>query len=134
MTHLDHDDIYIRCCFVLNTLHNFRSDSIMSNHDDKDDTALDTSLDTKSYPVDYVSELFNAIDWGSRVKTKRPTDHWIDPGSWDQHSYTMKYLEYRIEEGQIDLTNPFHIEESNKIRTRLEKKKAVNFHLIVPFS
>ena len=94
------------------------------SHDDA--SSLDTSLDTQTYPVDYVSELFNAIDWGSRVKTRRPTDHWIDPGSWDKHSYTMKYLEYRIEEGQIDLTNPFHIEESNKIRTRLEKKRAVS--------
>ena len=99
----------------------------MSNNDDA--SSLDTSLDTATYPVDYVSEMFNAIDWGSRVKTRRRTDHWIDPGSWDRHSYTMKYLEYRIEEGQIDLTNPFHIEESNKIRTRLEKKKSVSIHI-----
>lgn len=101
----------------------------MSNDNSHDEAALDTSLDTQTYPGDYVSELFNAIDWGSRVKTRRPADHWIDPGSWDKHSYTMKYLEYRIEEGQIDVSNPFHIEESNKIRTRLEKKKAVSKHL-----
>ena len=90
------------------------------------DSSVETSLDTTTYPVDYVSELFNSIDWGSRVKDKMSEDHWIDPGSWDQHSYTMKYLQYRLEEGQVDLTNPFHIEESNKIRTRLEKKKAVS--------
>ena len=99
----------------------------------EDASSLNTSLDTQTYPVDYVSELFNAIDWGSRVKTRRPTDHWIDPASWDKHSYTMKYLEYRIEEGQIDLTNPFHIEESNKIRTRLEKKRAVSKNTVEGF-
>ena len=89
------------------------------------DTSLDTSLDTKEYPSDYVSDLFNSIDWGSRVKNPRSETRWIDPGSWDSSSYTMKYLEYKIEDGQVDLTNPFHIEESNKIRTRLDKKSKV---------
>ena len=89
------------------------------------DTSLDTSLDTKEYPHDYVSELFNSIDWGSRVKNPRSESRWIDPGSWDSCSYTMKYLNYKIEEGQVDLTNPFHIEESNRIRTRLDKKSKV---------
>jgi len=86
------------------------------------DSSFDSTLDTKTYPSDYVSELFNNIDWDARVKNPRNETHWIDPGSWGEYSYTMKYLEYKIEEGQVDLSNPFHIEESNKLRSRLVKK------------
>ena len=67
------------------------------------------------------------INWGARVKNPRNVKHWLDPGTWDEYSYTRKYLEYKIEEGQVDLTNPFHIEESNKLRSRLVKKSKVNF-------
>ena len=89
------------------------------------DTSIDHSLDTKTYPKDFVSELFNSINWDERIKNPRPERHWIDPASWDGKSYSMKYLEYKIEDGQVDLSNPFHIEESNKIRSRLDKKTKV---------
>jgi len=86
------------------------------------DSSFDSTLDTKTYPSDYVSDMFNKINWGARVKNPRSVKHWLDPGTWDEYSYTRKYLEYKIEEGQVDLTNPFHIEESNKLRSRLVKK------------
>ena len=35
----------------------------------------------------------------------------------------MRYLEYKVEVDQVDLTNPFHIEESNLVRSRLVKKQ-----------
>ena len=91
------------------------------------DSSFDSTLDTKTYPSDYVSDMFNKITWGARVKNPRSVKHWLDPGTWDEYSYTRKYLEYKIEEGQVDLTNPFHIEESNKLRSRLVKKSKVNF-------
>ena len=98
------------------------------------DTSVDSTLDTKTYPEDFVSRMFNSIDWEARKKTPRSYTEWIsietlrDP----EKSYTEKYLSYRVEEGQVDLSNPFHIEESNKIRGRLEKKnKKVVFCLIL---
>ena len=98
------------------------------------DTSVDSTLDTKTYPEDFVSRMFNSIDWEARKKTPRSHTEWIsietlrDP----EKSYTEKYLSYRVEEGQVDLSNPFHIEESNKIRGRLEKKnKKVVFCLIL---
>ena len=91
------------------------------------DSSFDSTLDTKTYPSDYVSDMFNKITWGARVKNPRSVKRWLDPGTWDEYSYTRKYLEYKIEEGQVDLTNPFHIEESNKLRSRLVKKSKVNF-------
>ena len=92
------------------------------------ETSIDCSLDSKTYPKDFVSELFNSINWDERVRNPRPERHWIDPASWDSKSYSMKYLEYKIEEGQVDLTNPFHIEECNKIRSRLDKKSKVKLN------
>ena len=89
----------------------------------------DTTVDKQSYPSDHVSQLFNSIDWGSRVSKPRSSTHWIQPHTWDTHSYSMRYLQYKIEEGQIDLSNPFHVEESNSIRGRLEKKKKVIYNL-----
>ena len=93
------------------------------------DTSVDSTLDTKTYPEDFVSRMFNSINWEARKKTQRSYTEWIsietlrDPAK----SYTEKYLSYKVEEGQVDLSNPFHIEESNKIRGRLEKKnKKVN--------
>ena len=103
----------------------FQMNKMNDDTDTSLDSTLDTTLDTKTYPKDYVSELFNSIKWDERVKHPRPEKHWIDPASWDSKSYSMKYLEYKIEEGQVDLTNPFHIEESNKIRSRLDKKSKV---------
>ena len=101
-------------------------DPVQDSSQDNDNNDLDTSLDTKTYPQDYVSELFNSIDWGARVKNPRSEKRWLEKDTWNNYSYTMKYLNYQIEEGQIDLTNPFHIEESNKIRSRLEKKAKVD--------
>ena len=95
---------------------------------DADTSSIDCSLDSKTYPKDFVSELFNSINWDERVRNPRPERHWIDPASWDSKSYSMKYLEYKIEEGQVDLTNPFHIEECNKIRSRLDKKTKVKLN------
>ena len=90
---------------------------------DSPNTSLDTSLDKEVYPQDYVSELFNKIDWSSRVKNPRSEDRWIESGTWDKHSYTMRYLEYKVEPDQVDLNNPFHIEEGNLVRSRLVKKQ-----------
>ena len=104
---------------------------------DDADISIDSSLDTKTYPKDFVSELFNSINWEERVTKPRPERHWLDPASWDCKSYSMKYLEYKIEEGQVDITNPFHVEESNKIRSRLDKKtKVINitFYFIGEYS
>lgn len=79
-------------------------------------------LDTTVYPEDYVSKLFHDIDWSSRVQKPRSEQQWLESESWDRNSYTCRYLQYQCEEGQIDLDNPFHIEESNLARTRLFKK------------
>ena len=93
------------------------------------DTSVDSTLDTKTYPEDFVSRMFNSIDWEARKKTPRSDTEWISAETLrnESISYTEKYLNYKVEEGQVDLSNPFHIEESNKIRGRLEKKnKKVN--------
>ena len=93
------------------------------------DTSVDSTLDTKTYPEDFVSRMFNSIDWEARKKTPRSNTEWISAETLrnESISYTEKYLNYKVEEGQVDLSNPFHIEESNKIRGRLEKKnKKVN--------
>ena len=37
-----------------------------------------TSLDTEVYPQDYVSQLFNNIDWSSRVKHPRSEERWVE--------------------------------------------------------
>ena len=98
------------------------------------DTSVDSTLDTKTYPEDFVSRMFNSIDWEARKKTPRSNTEWISAESLrnESISYTEKYLNYKVEEGQVDLSNPFHIEESNKIRGRLEKKnKKVVFCLIL---
>ena len=88
----------------------------------------------ETYPEDFVSRMFNSINWEARKKTQRSYTEWIsietlrDPAK----SYTEKYLSYKVEEGQVDLSNPFHIEESNKLRGRLERKnKKVVFCLIL---
>ena len=88
------------------------------------DTSVDSTLDTKTYPEDFVSRMFNSIDWEARKKTPRSNTEWISIETLrnESLSYTEKYLNYKVEEGQVDLSNPFHIEESNKIRGRLEKK------------
>ena len=88
------------------------------------DTSVDSTLDTKTYPEDFVSRMFNSIDWEARKKTPRSNTEWISAETLrnESLSYTEKYLNYKVEEGQVDLSNPFHIEESNKIRGRLEKK------------
>lgn len=80
-------------------------------------------LDTVVHKPDYVDSLFNSIDWDSRQKKPMSETRWLEPETWETHSYTMKYLNYKIEEGQVDLTNPFHIEEGNMIRSRLMKKR-----------
>ena len=41
-------------------------------------TSLDVSLDTEVYPQDYVSQLFNNIDWSSRVKHPRSEERWVE--------------------------------------------------------
>ena len=46
----------------------------------------------------------------------------MESNIWATQIYTMRYLEYKVEEGQIDLTNPFHIKESNLVRSKLIKK------------
>ena len=38
--------------------------------------------------------------------------------TWAAHSYTMRFLQYKVGEGHIDLTNPFQIEERNLVRSR----------------
>ena len=81
------------------------------------------SLDTSVHPEDYVDSLFRNIDWNSRKKKPMSEERWLEPETWRTHSYTMKYLSYQLEEGQVDISNPFHIEEGNKIRSRLEKKR-----------
>ena len=86
------------------------------------DTYLDVALDTKVYPQDYVSQLFNNIEWSSRVKHPRSKGRWVESNIWATQIYTMRYLEYKVEEGQIDLTNPFHIKESNLVRSKWIKK------------
>ena len=46
----------------------------------------------------------------------------MESNIWATQIYTMRYLEYKVEEGQIDLTNPFHIKESNLVRSKWIKK------------
>ena len=102
------------------------TDTMDDGNDKPDaDTSVDSTLDTKTYPEDFVSRMFNSIDWEARKKTPRSNTEWISIETLrnDSLSYTEKYLNYKVEEGQVDLSNPFHIEESNKIRGRLEKKK-----------
>ena len=102
------------------------TDTMDDGNDKPDaDTSVDSTLDTKTYPEDFVSRMFNSIDWEARKKTPRSNSEWISAESLrnESISYTEKYLNYKVEEGQVDLSNPFHIEESNKIRGRLEKKK-----------
>ena len=102
------------------------TDTMDDGNDKPDaDTSVDSTLDTKTYPEDFVSRMFNSIDWEARKKTPRSNTEWISAESLrnESISYTEKYLNYKVEEGQVDLSNPFHIEESNKIRGRLEKKK-----------
>ena len=41
-------------------------------------TSLDVSLYTMVYPQDYVSQLFNNIDWSSRVKHPRSEERWVE--------------------------------------------------------
>ena len=86
------------------------------------DTSQDV-LDTVVHKPDYVDSLFNNIDWNARSKKPMSEKRWLEPQTLDTHSYTMKYLNYKIEEGQVDITNPFHIEEGNIIRSRLMKKR-----------
>ena len=106
------------------------TDTMDDGNDKPDaDTSVDSTLDTKTYPEDFVSRMFNSIDWEARKKTPRSDTEWISAETLrnESISYTEKYLNYKVEEGQVDLSNPFHIEESNKIRGRLEKKnKKVN--------
>ena len=102
------------------------TDTMDDGNDKPDaDTSVDSTLDTKTYPEDFVSRMFNSIDWEARKKTPRSNTEWISIETLrnESLSYTEKYLNYKVEEGQVDLSNPFHIEESNKIRGRLEKKK-----------
>ena len=90
------------------------------------ESITDTSqevLDTAVHKPDYVDTLFNNIDWDARKKKPMSEKRWLESGTWETHSYTMKYLNYKIEEGQVDITNPFHIEEGNLIRSRLMKKR-----------
>ena len=52
----------------------------------------------------YVTQLFNNIDWASRVnqeKRKELGNRFVSAESWDTRSYTMDYLHYRVEEGQV---------------------------------
>ena len=96
----------------------------MDEMEDKETQKTHEGPDTKVYPDDYVTQLFNNIDWNSRKKSQsKPETTWLESDTWRSSSYTMKYLNYQLEEGQVDLTNPFHIEEGNKIRSRLERKK-----------
>ena len=81
------------------------------------------SVDNTVHTEDHVDKLFKAIDWDSRAKKTRSDQRWLEPETWSSLSYTMKYLNYQLEEGKVDLTNPFHIEEGNQIRSRLERKK-----------
>ena len=77
--------------------------------------------DEKTAPPedDYVTKLFNQIDWASRAKVNpREQERWIQPGTWDKYSYTRKYLAYQCEPGYIDLNDPFQIEEENDIKIR----------------
>ena len=44
------------------------------------------------------------IDWESRIDQKARAalgDRFVSPESWDSMSYTMDYLRYRVEEGQV---------------------------------
>ena len=86
------------------------------------DTSQDV-LDTVVHKPDYVDSLFNNIDWEARKKKPMSEKRWLETETWETQSYSTKYLNYRIEEGQVDLTNPFHIEEGNMIRSRLMKKR-----------
>ena len=81
------------------------------------------SVDNTVHTEDHMDKLFKAIDWDSRAKKTRSDQRWLEPETWSSLSYTMKYLNYQLEEGKVDLTNPFHIEEGNQIRSRLERKK-----------
>ena len=93
------------------------SESISDTSQDQDE------LDKAVHQPDYVDSLFNNIDWGARNKKPMSEKRWLESGTWETHSYTMKYLNYKVEEGQVDITNPFHIEEGNMIRSRLMKKR-----------
>ena len=64
-------------------------------------TSLDESLDTEVYPQ----------------------ERWVESETWAKKSYTVRYLEYKVEVEQVDLTNHFHIVESNLVRSRLVKKQ-----------
>ena len=87
------------------------------------DVSQQYELDTAVHQPDYVDTLFNNIDWDARKKKPLSEKRWLEPETWETHSYTMKYLNYKIEEGQVDISNPFHIEEGNMIRSRLMKKR-----------
>ena len=41
-------------------------------------TSLDVSQYTMVYPQDYVSQLFNNIDWSSTVKHPRSEERWVE--------------------------------------------------------
>ena len=98
----------------------------------KDSDFTNEFLDTSVHTEDYVDQLFKNIDWNSRKKQPMSETRWLEPETWRTQSYTMKYLGYRLEEGQVDLSNPFHIEEGNKIRTRLERKRAKKVERVIP--
>jgi hypothetical protein len=42
---------------------------------------------------------------------------WVESDTWARQSYTMMYLEYKVD--QVDLTNPFH----NLVRNGLVKRQ-----------
>merc|ERR1711874_604468 len=90
----------------------------MGDTNEKDDENIATP------PADdYVTKLFNQIDWTSRAKVNLgEQERWIQPGTWEKYSYTRKYLAYQCEPGYIDLNDPFQIEEENDIRKKVAKK------------
>ena len=64
---------------------------------------------------DYLSQLFNNINWESRVKPTTNRTGFLDKEMWES-SFSHKYMWYKIEPEQIDFDNPFDIEGANQMR------------------
>lgn len=70
---------------------------------------------------DYLSQLFEKIDWASRVKQENRQTGFTKE-AWES-THTCKYLWYKLEPERIDLNNPFDREEGNDLRPKLVIKK-----------
>ena len=68
-------DIFLIC---LTHVDYFQMEVDNTNMSRSPNTSLDVSLYTVVYPQDYVSQLFNNIDWSSTVKHPRSEERWVE--------------------------------------------------------